>query len=410
NASLTNTGTISSINGQAILVDGANAELSLSDAGQIRGSISFTDPESASFAVTADRTTIIGFETLPGTIHSGSLQSVSYGSSVLVVDPDDFATNTDAPTFNALTREVSGTIEAQLEAGRLAPSGYTATNGTHESPAASGRRFWGTPFGGALSRSGNDGFDYTFGGAMAGADQVFSDGLRGGLTGGFSIGHTDSNNDVQSASSYSLFAGGYLTRNWGPTFADFSLVGGYLNSSEDVTVASTSAASGEDVISLDYNYLFASPTARIGHAFAAGNGVLTPSLRLRYSGLVQTGDARDGSTGLTVSDRALQVLELRGQAGYDFDPVAGMNGTWHLGFKAGVDGIFTLDDSLDGSLAGTALDLATSSDEAIVRGFAKANAVWQASNGMQVISSIEGGYDSADTLSASMRLGFTANF
>ena len=78
--------------------------------------------------------------------------------------------------------------------------------------------------------------------------------------------------------------------------------------------------------------------------------------------------------------------------------------------NAGIDGIFTLNDSVDGTLQGAALNLSVDDDDAVLRGFAAADAVWQVNDGTKFLAGIEGGYDSADTLSASVRLGAKISF
>lgn len=163
-------------------------------------------------------------------------------------------------------------------------------------------------------------------------------------------------------------------------------------------------------LSIDYDYIYVTPSARLGHAFVLSEGTLTPSARVRYSGLWQTGSATEDVTGLSVSGRSLHVLELRAQATYDHAPIIQNGGTLYLSANAGIDGIFTLNHSVDGTLQGAALNLSVESDDAVLRGFAAADAVWQVNDGTRFLAGIEGGYDSADTLSASVRLGARISF
>lgn len=407
---VTSSGTTSSENGSAIYINGANATVTLQNGSLIVGDLTFTDASTASFSYEGSRTAIYGFSSVPGTLTSDGLVINTNGNTVTFFNPDEFQLGTTSLTFNALSRELADVVEEQMNAGGLNGSAFVATNGTPAETVSDRWSVWASPFGGLLNRDGNDGFDHSFGGLMAGAERGFGADYRAGVAGGFSIGHTDSNNDVHSADTYSLFVGAYASRNWQQTFAQVSLLGGYLNSSEDVTVLNNMVAGGLQDLSIDYDYLFLTPSARLGHAFALTQGTLTPSVRARYSGLWQSGDASETTSGLTVSGRSLNVLELRGETAFDFAPVAADTGALHFGVAAGIDGIFTLSDNVDGNLSGTALNLSTDNDDAVVRGFGRADAVWKSNGGAAFLASVEGGYDSTETVSATMRLGGKISF
>jgi len=405
NVTVTNSGKVFSSNGSSIYIDGSNATVTLNEGSVLQGVLTFTDPTTATLTYSAGRTAILTFSSIPDTLTSGDLEFSSNGNTVTYFNPDDFQLGTTALTFNALSRELADVTERQMDLSRLGETGFVATNGSPAQTVADRWAVWATPYGGVLNRSGSDGFDHSFGGLMGGAERGFGADLRAGVTGGFSVGQTDSDNDIHSADTYSIFAGGYLTRNWHATFAQVSLLGGYLNRDEEVSVLNNLVAGGIQDVSIGYDYVFVSPTVRLGRTFASAQGTFTPSVRARYSGLWQTGDATENSTGLTVSGRSLNVAELRGQTEYDFAPIIQDTGAFHFGVAAGVDGIFTLSDDVDGDLSGTALNLSIDNDDAVVRGFAAANAVWQSNGGAKFLAGIEGGYDSAETLSATVRLG-----
>ncbi|CTQ52298.1 hypothetical protein LP7551_00815 [Roseibium album] len=409
-ANITNSGTVFSDNGSSIYMGGTGASLTLNQGSLLQGIITYTDPTSGSLNYAVNRTAIYTFAGIPDTLDTNGLTSSTSGSTVTIINPDDFRLNTTASTTSALTREITGTIETQLDANRLQDPAQVATNGPAPDGESQGNRFWASPFGGVLNRDGSDGYDHSFGGLMAGADHAFSADLRAGLTAGFSFGQTESDGDIHSADTYSIFGGAYLSKNWQSTFADLSLVGGYLNSDDDVAILNNMVAGGLQDVSIGYDYIYLSPAARIGRAIALQHGTLTPSARLRYTGLWQAGDATENTTGVTFSNRSLHVLEVRGEANYEFAPIIGDAGAWHLSLKAGADGIFTLNDSVDGSLSGAALNLSVDEDDAVLRGFAAADAIWQANNGAQFLASVEGGYDTAQTLSANARIGVKLSF
>ncbi|MEE4011806.1 autotransporter domain-containing protein [Roseibium sp. FZY0029] len=409
NVTITNSGSIYSTNGSSIYVDGSGATVALNEGTILQGVLTFTDPTTATLNYAAGRTAILTFSGVPGTLTTAGFASSTNGNTVTILNPEDFRLDTAGQTFNAMTRAVTGSIEQQMDLNRLSGTSFVATSGPAPDQENS-TSIWATPLGGVLSRQGSDGFDHAFGGLSAGAEKTFAEGLAAGLASGFTFGRTTSDGDIHSASSYSIHAGGYVTRSWQATFAQFTLLGGYLKSDEDVTVLNNMVVGGLQDLSIDYDYVYVTPSARLGHTYTLPGGTITPSARVRYSGLWQTGSAAEEVTGLSVSDRSLHVLELRAQATYDHAPIIQTSGTLYLGAKAGIDGIFTLNDSVEGTLQGAALNLSVDRDDAVLRGFAAADAVWQVNDGTRFLAGIEGGYDSADTLSASVRLGARISF
>ncbi len=410
NATVTVSGTVFSTNGSSIYVDGSDAIVTIDGNALLQGIVTLTEPSSADFTYNRNRTAILTFSGLPGTLETGGLAYRTSGNTLTIFNPDDYRLDTLAPVFTALTREISDGVERQMAPDRLEAPALVATHGTPAETVASRWSLWASPYGGGLHRWKDNGFDHVFGGLMAGADTSLAPGLKAGVAAGFSAGHTNSDDDIHSADSYSFFAGGYLNQNWQATFMQASLIGGYLKSDETVTILNNMVSGGLQDLSIDYDYVFVNPSVRLGHEFALQTATLTPSIRARYSGLWQTGDAEETTTSFSVSGRSLHILEVRAQTAYDFAPVPRESGTFHVGLKAGLDGIFTLGDSVDGSFAGTALNLSTGNGDAIVRGFAKADAVWQKENGTMFLAGVESGYDSAGTLSATGRLGAKIRF
>jgi hypothetical protein len=408
-AVVVNSGKIFSANGSSIYIDGSNAEVTLRDGTVLQGLLTLTDPATATLDFSANRTAILTFSGFPGTLSTGGLVSSTNGSTITILNPDDFRLATINATFNALTRAYAGSLENQMDADRLGPSDVVATNGEPAADLSGRNSLWAAPLGGVLDRRGDDGYNHAYGGLMAGADRIIAPNLRAGVTGGFSLGRTESNDDIHSANSYSVFAGAYAGKDWQATFAQVSLLGGYLRSDEDVNILNNMVAGGLQDLSADYDYLYLSPSVRLGHAVDLSGGRLTPSARVRYSGLWQTGATNERTTGFAVSGRSLHILEVRAETSYDFAPTVHETGTLFVSMNAGIDGIFTLRDTVDASFAGTALNLSTDTDT-VVRGFASANAVWQAENGVKFLAGVEGSYDSKETLSAAIRLGAKISF
>lgn len=408
-AVIVNSGKIFSSYGSSLYIDGSNATVTLQEGTILQGILTFTDPATATFNYAADRTAILTFSGFPGTLSTGGLASSTSGSTVTILNPDDFRAGSINVIFNALTRAYAGSLEDRMEKGRLGTTEAVATRGKPAAELSARNSLWAAPIGGVLDRQGDDGYNHAYGGLMAGADRIVAPDLRAGVTGGFSLGRTESNDDIHSAQSYSLFAGAYAGKDWQATFAKVSLLGGYLKTDEDVTILNNMVSGGLQDLSIGYAYLYVSPSARLGHAVALSSGTLTPSARIRYSGLWQMGDSNEPTTSFAVSGRSLHILEVRTDASYDFAPLVHENGTLFLGMNAGIDGIITLGDTVDASFAGAALDLSTGTD-AVLRGFASADAVWEAENGLKLRAGVEGGYDSEETLSAAVRLGVMMSF
>ncbi|MES0810998.1 autotransporter domain-containing protein [Roseibium sp. SCPC15] len=405
NASITNNGSLISKNGYAILINGSDATVTLSRASNIQGLISFSSPGTATLNLEQERSSVLSFESLPATVNANGLLTSISGNTITTIDTNDFGLNTTGASFNTMTREVVGAVADQLSSSRAQQTTFVAANGVVPASAIPRTSVWASPFGGILNRDGSNGYKHSFGGFMAGADRAFSVDLRAGLTSGFSLGRTDSDDDIHSADVYSIIGGGYLTKSWQETFADIVLLGGYLKSDDEIRILNNMVAGGIQNLTVNYDYVYLSPSIQLGRDISVGGATLTPSIRTRYSGLWQIGDANANNLDFSISDRSLHVLELRGQTSYAFAPITHDNGSLHLGVKAGIDGIFTLEDNANGSLSGTTLNLSIDDDDAVVRGFATADAVWETNGGAKLFASLGGGYDSAETVSTNLRFG-----
>ena len=409
-ARVVNSGKIFSTNGSSIYLDGANAALTLNKGTVLQGLISLTTPGSASFDYNVGRTGIMTFSALPGTIQTNGLSSWSSGNTVTILNTDDFQLSSLGSVLNGLTRETSGAIEGRLASFRSQDNAFVATHGpTTTVEMTKGTTYWASSFGGILDRNGSDGFTRTFGGLMIGADRNIGESTVAGLTAGLSRGRTDSNNDIQSSETVSVFGGAYASQGWRSFVGDATFTAGYLHSDDDVVVLNNMVVGGLQKLSLDYNYLYVSPTVRLSTAIPFGTDTLVPSVRLRYSGLWQLGSSEENATRFTTENRSLHMLEIRGMTSYAFAPWTYDSGTLSINIDAGVDATVTLSDTIDASLNNAALNLALS-DQNSLRGFAEAHANWKTESGILLSASAEGGYDTANTLSAAIRLGISTAF
>lgn len=410
-AVVVNSGQIYSTSGPSISVDGANAALTLQRGTVLQGSIALSAPASATFNYAVGRSAILTFNALPNTINTSGLPSWTSGTTLAVVDPSDFRLSSLNSVLTSLTGETASAIEARIDQGRFEPQAFVATHGAARSNESTANpwSYWAGSFGGVLDRSGTDGFNRTFGGLLGGADRSVGAGTTVGALAGFSIGNTESDDGIHEADTYSVFGGAYAAQTWQDLFADVAFTLGYLRSDDDIRVLNNSVSGGLQDLSLGYDYIYVSPSVRVGTSVPYWDGVISPSLRLRYAGLWQGGSSEQSTLRFKTDNRSLHVLEVRGQTAYDFAPVSADTGHLDFSFKGGVDTAVTLSDSADASVNGAAINLSLD-DDVVVRGFGGLQATWATPGGLKWSAGFEGGYDSAQTVSAAARLGLRALF
>ncbi|MTI05611.1 hypothetical protein E1180_08780 [Roseibium denhamense] len=410
-AVIVNSGTVLSTSGPSINLNGSNMSVTLTEGSVLQGLINFTDPSTASFSYDTGRTGIFSFGSLPGTVSTNGLSSWTSGNTLTIVDPDDFKQQSLAPIVTETTRTSADLIDQRLDTAHTAGFDATATySGTLDTISpVTGLTFWGDSYGGVVSRSGEDGFDHVYGGIIGGVETVLPTTWTAGLVAGSWLGSTETDDDVTSATQYSFYGGGYVGKSWQDMFANLSVTGGYVASDEDITILNNSVSGGLQTLSMTTDHLFVAPSARLGSTIATVGGILTPSLRARYVGLWQLGTAEESVTRYESDGRSLHVLELGGQAKFAFAPVEHESGALTVSLLAGADGVFTLSDTADASVNGTNINLSLDEDT-LVRGFAGAEAAWDLNNGARFVAGVQGGYDSAETFSGTVRLGFKTRF
>ncbi|MHA7777755.1 autotransporter family protein [Roseibium sp. M-1] len=410
NANVSNSGTVISRTGSSFQLEGSDAVLSLMEGSVLEGVISFDDADSATLAYSAGQTAVLRFSDLPGSLQTGGLPHWTDGSVIGFVNPTDFRLDTVDEVLNSLTGGIADTLGEHLETSRTEgqASGLIATHGTAAQP--DDLTLWASSIGSVLQRDGSSGFVHAFGGVLAGIDTRLSSNGRAGLFAGASFGRTESNDDSYGSDATGVFAGAYWTAQFDAAFAELSGTIGYLGRNDDVTILNNSVTGGLQDVSLSYDSVFVSPTLTLGRILAVqGGSTLTPSARLRYSGLFQLNDAYDTTTRFGVSDQALHVIELRGQLAYGLKAIEFENASLHLDLTTGVDGIFTAANTADTSLNGAAINLSLD-DDPVVRGFAKAGARLLTSAHSEFTATLESGYDSSNTVSGSARLGYLHRF
>jgi uncharacterized protein with beta-barrel porin domain len=326
------------------------------------------------------------------------------GNAVAVIDITGFAV-ADV-MIGDMTRTIAGTLEQRMASHRAASDGHANSFGADLAPeiadpaapiaTVTSTGWWGSGFGGMRDAHENDqvsSFDHEFLGGMAGYDWSLASGVAG-LFGGYAAGEAESEYDTYQSDMSSWFGGGYFSQRSGATFYDYTLFTGVTGFDSARLVNNNQASGGVEFAEADYHGWWISPSLKAGHDFAAAGGVLTPSARLRYTGLFLDDYDESGSlAAMSVDGRAAHIVEVRGELAYRFAPIAAGSGDWNASWRAGVDGIFNWGDEVEATLLGTAIAFNTGQDESVARGYIGADATFYAHGGIRLTAGAEAGYD-----------------
>ena len=314
------------------------------------------------------------------------------GGLLAVVDPTAFA------SFDEILTDVSsgfaGALENRAASLRQGVRGNEAwiktVNGYREQP---------------INHS-SAGFTNLLTGIVAGVDTDVSFATRAGVFAGFSVGEMEANTRSQTLDYQNFAAGAYSHFGAEQVFLDFSVTGGVVNFNSERQLLNNLVLGGIEHATADLNGGWISPAATAGVHFAAGSNVVTPSLRARYAGLLLEDFGETGSAAnLRVSGNNSHIVELRGQVAVTLAPFAFYGGDVETVFRAGIDGSFRNQSSIDGDLLGQSLRLVDSNHRSAARGFVAVDANYSLANGWQVDGAMELGIDSDDGFTAAGVIG-----
>jgi uncharacterized protein with beta-barrel porin domain len=351
----------------------------------------------------------------------------------MVVDRGGFAAAGSVMTD--LTRAITGTVASRLSARRsgLAPRNMIASLGDVNVAAAADlpppRRtsgMWVAGFGGFDGppdddRPGPDGCPLTdgqgadaqhiYGGTVMGYDAELSPDTIAGVFAGLSKSDVQVWHNAYDNQLDGYFGGAYLSHQAGPVFLDLTALAGLVEHDQDRVLVNNLVSGGLETASASYDGVMVSPSLTVGLNHALPMATLTPSVRVRYTGLFLDGYTETGSAAnLTVGDRDVHALELRGQLAFTLAAQHVASGVWQTRLMGGADGIFTWGDDVTGTLRGQGIRFAAIGDDRVVRGFGGVEAVFTSFGGTQFFTSAEAGRDSTGTNSADARLGFVVPF
>ncbi len=314
------------------------------------------------------------------------------GGLLAVVDPTAFA------SFDEILADISGGFagalenrSASLRQGVRGNEAWIKTvNGYREQP---------------INHS-SAGFTNVLTGIVAGVDTDVSFATRAGVFAGFSVGEMETNTRSQTLDYQNFAAGAYSHFAAEQVFLDFSVTGGVVNLNSERQLLNNLVLGGIEHATADLNGGWISPAATAGVHFAAGSNVVTPSLRVRYAGLLLEDFGEAGSAAnLRVSGTHSHIVELRGQVAVTLAPFAFYGGDVETVFRAGIDGSFRNQSSIDGDLLGQSLRLVDSNHRSAARGFVAVDANYSLANGWQVDGAIELGIDSDNGFTAAGVIG-----
>ncbi|MDB5538477.1 MAG: hypothetical protein JWQ89_204 [Devosia sp.] len=407
NAAVTNSGSIISEQWDAIGFTQGNATLNLLAGTVIQGGIKFIGTgNTVSFGPGLN--TMLTFSVIPDTIlTSGNPYAVS-GNSVAVLDRGGF-TLTDGMAL-ALAGNIASILDRNGKGQCLpAPDGQVPT-GEEDGCATEA---WLAGFGGFGGRSDSfslAGSDYLSGGGLAGLEFTPGGGFSGGIFLGGMVAH-GTVGESQDTSQHGGVIGGHAGFARDGYFADLYAALGVLQIDGERRIADNTVAGGLTLASASHAGYFLSPAITIGIDRETGAGVLTPSLRLRYAGLMLDGYSESGAAGaVVVDDRLVHELELRAQLALALTPDLTEDGTLSALLRGGVDVFHRQADITTGTLLGQPIAFTSGEDGTGYRGFAAFDLDLALSGGTSLFGNMELGLDSTGGYSTVAHAGIGGSF
>jgi hypothetical protein len=396
NATIVNSGRIASAQSNAIEFENGAARLELLAGTAIDGNIRFTGTgNTVSLGPGLNARMSFTGAGMPGTVISASNPAVITGNSIAVLDRAGFA----------LADDMSLALLGSL-AGAEGGSGLCLTA---DADAECDVSAWLTGIGRFDHQSGtNDlaGYSYALGGLVAGLELA----PGGGLSAGAFVGGAAAAGDVRSSQETDL-TGGVVGAHLGferqGVFADFYAALGIVGIESQRNVADNTLDGGLAAARAETTGYAFTPAATVGFNLDTPLGVLTPSLRARYSRLMLDGYAESGADdNLAVDTRTVEQTELRLQlalrlAGDDAAmPVTTLRG--------GID-LTHRQSSVSAELAGQAVSFDPGNTGMRYRGFAGVDLAYQLADGANLEARSELGFDPGG-ISATGQFGYRKAF
>lgn len=345
---IVNAGVIGGNGGFAINFQEENAEglsqLRLLGAGRVDGIVKFANGQyRIDFAGEETSLRIRNLDRARATIVTGGRPYVVSDRAIQVYDPASAGAGALSSGLTDMTRQVgallpSGAAMPAIPTGERVASAFDSLLGERDkAPAnagtalgyaatpsglggamtdAHGNRLWSNAFG--LYReqdtsrdAGLGGLTRGYGGVIGYEHRVAGDLLIGGFAGAGRFSTTLDRNSGSTATT-SGFVGGYLSKTWGPWFADAASVAGLLTT--DTTRRFVSGGISQKAFG-NYDGWYWNPGVTVGYSWQLGERVkLVPALKARYLYASLEGYRETGSTAnMRVNHRTLQAFEERAE-------------------------------------------------------------------------------------------------
>ena len=398
NNMLTNTGSLIATGDAiyAVLAGSGDDTVVLGLGSQVVGRIDLGGGNNQLIVITAKGPTNSSSMTIENTdtimLMGGADNSVLAGDTVVMIDPTGQSFLSAA--VSDLTRSVHGAINRRS----LRPTNGAAGSGSARAPlqlaslesdtrprasaglqtaqrldsaAADGPAAWGEAFGASGNR-GDDGqtlaYDHDYIGAMGGYETAF-DTFQLGVAAGFALGSIDTQETSIDTDVESYFVGLYGEREFGRLRLSGSLIGGYEEYESDRLVIDN--LNGEETARSDFDNFFISPSVALAAGLPLAEGLeLRPSAGAVYTAAFYDSYREEGTraSNLSVDSRTVQVLNTRLQMAVAMLPEGA-----EIELRGGLEGRFSDQDDVDGSLAGANFSFATTEDESVYGGYVGMN-------------------------------------
>ncbi len=252
---------------------------------------------------------------------------------------------------------------------------------------ADGPAAWGEAFGSSGNR-GDDGqtlaYDHDYIGAMGGYETAL-DTFQLGVAAGFALGSIDTQESSIDTDVESYFVGLYGERDFGTLRLSGSLIGGYEDYESDRLVIDN--LNGFETARSDFDNFFISPSVALAAGLPVAEGLeLRPSGNATYTAAFYDSYTEEGTTAsnLSVDSRTVQVLNTRLQMAVALLPAGA-----EIELRGGLEGRFSDQDDVDGSLAGANFSFATTEDDSVYGGYVGMNVQVFAADRLSVSGDVE---------------------
>jgi outer membrane autotransporter protein len=236
------------------------------------------------------------------------------------------------------------------------------------------------------------------------------DGMRAGLFLG-GVAASGAVGTSQDTTMTGLVTGGHWGLDNKRYFVDLSATVGLLDLDSERHVTDNTASGGLVTADGETNGVFLSPALTLGTRIETAQGLLTPSLRLRYTHLTVDGYAESGSADdLVVDGRSADEIELRAQLALALPTVLLDAGNLGRTIRLGADLVHRSGEAVDAELLGQAQQFDTGAQGTFARGFLGLDLDYRLSEATKLFARADFVLDDEGGRSTTTSVGLSHNF